>query len=104
MNATLTRSVHRRLKLTFDILTDLHLKTTEQFRLLYALPDYLRELCKSFGNALDEFHDKPSFRLPIPARYVIDTSGIIRAADVNADYTIGPEPSDTVKFLRTLKS
>ena len=35
--------------------------------------------------------------------YVIDTSGIIRAADVNADYTIRPEPSDTVKFLRTLK-
>ena len=80
-----THSVHRRLELTFDILTDLHLKTTEQFRLLYVLPDYLRELCKSFGNALDEFHDKPSFRLPIPARYVIDTGGIIRAADVNAE-------------------
>ena len=39
-----TRSVHERLKLTFDILTGLYLKTTEQFRLLYALPDYIREL------------------------------------------------------------
>jgi hypothetical protein len=29
--------------------------------------------------------------------------GIIRAADVNADYTIRPEPSDTLKALRALK-
>ncbi len=95
--------MRKRLKLTFDVLTDLHLKTIEQFRLLHVLPDYLRELYKSFGNALDRFHDEPAYRLPIPARYVIDTSGIIRAADVNADYTIRPEPADTVKFLRTLK-
>jgi peroxiredoxin len=27
------RSVHKKLNLTFDILTDLHLKTAEQFRL-----------------------------------------------------------------------
>jgi hypothetical protein len=29
--------------------------------------------------------------------------GIIRAADVNADYTIRPEPSDTLKALRAPK-
>jgi hypothetical protein len=34
---------------------------------------------------------------------VIDKEGIIRAADVNADYTIRPEPSETVKVLRALK-
>jgi peroxiredoxin len=81
-----TRGVQKRLKLSFDILTDLHLPTTKQFRLLYVLPDYLRDLYKSFGNALDRFHGEPEYRLPLPARYVIDTSGIIRAADVNADY------------------
>jgi len=51
-----TRSVHKKLNLTFDILTDLHLKTAEQFRLVFVLPDDLRELYKSFGNALDRFH------------------------------------------------
>jgi len=97
-----TRSLHKKLNLTFDILTDLHLKTAEQFRLVYALPDYLRDLYKSFGSALDRFHDESEYRLPIPARYVIDKEGIIRAADVNADYTIRPEPSETVRVLRTL--
>lgn len=98
-----TRSLRKKLNLTFDILTDLHLKIAEAFGLVYVLPDYLRDLYKSFGNALDKFHDEPEFRLPLPARYVIDQRGIIRAADVNADYTIRPEPSETLKVLRGLK-
>jgi peroxiredoxin len=71
-------------------------------RIVFVLPDYLRDLYKSFGSALDRFHDESEYRLPIPARYVIDKDGIIRAADVNADYTIRPEPSETVRVLRTL--
>ena len=97
-----TRSLHKKLNLTYDLLTDLHLKTAEQFRLVYVLPDYLRDLYKSFGSTLDRFHDESEYRLPIPARYVIDQQGIIRAADVNADYTIRPNPSETVKQLRAL--
>jgi peroxiredoxin len=99
-----TRALHKKRNLTFDILTDLHLKTAKQFRLVHVLPDYLRELYRSFGNALDRFHDEPEFRLPMPARYVIDKQGIIRAADVSADYTIRPEPSDTLNVLRALKA
>jgi peroxiredoxin len=99
-----THALHKKLNMTFDILTDLHLKIAEQFRLLYVLPDYLRELYRSVGNALDRFHDEPEFRLPMPARYVIDKHGIIRAADVSADYTIRPEPSDTLNVLRALKT
>jgi peroxiredoxin len=97
-----TRALHKKLNLTFDMLTDLHLKTAEQFRLVFTLPNYLRDLYKSFGNALDRFHDEPEFRLPIPARYVVDKQGVIRAADVNADYTIRPEPSETLRQLRIL--
>ena len=97
-----TRALHKKLNLTFDILTDLHLKTAEAFRLVFTLPDYLRELYKSFGSTLDRFHDESEYRLPMPARYIIDKEGIIRAADVNADYTIRSEPSETLKQLRTL--
>ena len=97
-----TRALHKKLNLTFDILTDLHLKTSEQFRIVFTLPDYLRDLYKSFGSTLDRFHDETEYRLPMPARYVIDKEGIIRAADVNADYTIRSEPSETVKQLRQL--
>jgi peroxiredoxin len=97
-----TRTVHKKLNMSFDILTDLHLKTAEQFGLVFVLQDYLRDLYKSFGMTLDRFHDEPGYRLPMPARYVIDKEGTIRAADVNADYTRRPEPSETVRQLRML--
>ena len=97
-----TQALHKKLNLSFDILTDLHLKVAEQFRLVFTLPDYLRDLYKSFGSTLDRFNDEPEYRLPIPARYVIDKQGIIRAADVNVDYTIRTEPSETLKQLRSL--
>src|SRR5205807_4550003 len=74
-----TRALQRKLNLTFDILTDLHLKTAEQFGLVFTLPDYLRELYKSFGSTLDRFNDESEYRLPMPARYVIDKEGIIRS-------------------------
>src|SRR5215813_2105236 len=99
-----TRALHKKLNLTFDLLTDLHLKTAEEFRLVFTLPDYLRELYKSVGGTLDRFNDESEYRLPIPARYVIDKEGIIRSAEVNADYTIRPEPSETVRMLRTLST
>jgi peroxiredoxin len=68
---------------------------------VYELPDYLRELYTSFGNALDRFHDESG--LPLRARQVSDKEGIIRAADVNADYTVRPNPSESLKILQTLK-
>ena len=99
-----TRGLHKKLNLTFDILTDPHLRIAEQFRIVFVLPDYLRDLYQSFGVTLDRFHDEPEYRLPMPARYVIDPAGGIRAADVNADYTIRPDPAETLQILRGLSS
>jgi len=39
-----------------------------------------------------------------PARYVADQDRPIRAADVNPDYTIRPEPEDTVAVVRQLQA
>jgi len=97
-----TRALHKKLNLSFNILTDLHLKTAEQFGLVFTLPDYLRELYKSFGSTLDRFNDEPEYRLPMPARYLINKQGVIRAADVNADYTIRTEPAETLSALKRI--
>jgi hypothetical protein len=58
---------------------------------------------KSLGNAVDRFHDEPEYRLLVPTGYVTDKGAIIRAADVNADYTIRSETSETAEVLRVLK-
>ena len=94
--------MHNKLNLTFDILTDLHLGTAEQFQIAFVLPDYLRDLYKSFGSTLDRFHDESEYRLPMPARYVIDQQSVIRSAEVNPDYTVRPDPSETISALEQL--
>jgi len=98
------RAVRRRAKLEFDVLTDLHLRVAEAFRLAFGLPPDLKELYAAFGNTLDKFHDEPDWRLPMPARYVVDQDGRIRAAEVNPDYTVRPEPDDTIAVVRGLRS
>jgi len=40
----------------------------------------------------------------MPARYVVDQDRWIRAADVNPDYTVRPEPEDTVAVVRQLQA
>ena len=98
------RAVRRRAALDFDVLSDQGLKVAEAFGLAFTLSSYLEELYRSFGNTLDKFHGEPAYRLPLPARYVIDRQGQIRAADVNADYTVRPDPEETLAQLRGLSA
>ncbi len=73
-----------------------------EFNLVFQLPQDLREIYLGFGVDLTKFNGDESWTLPMPARFVIDRSGIIRFADVSADYTVRSEPSDTIKALRSL--
>jgi peroxiredoxin len=98
------RAVRRRASLEFDVLSDEGLKVAQAFGLAFTLPPYLQELYRSFGNTLDTFHGEPAYRLPLPARYVVDRRGQIRAADVNADYTVRPDPEKTLAQLRGLSA
>jgi peroxiredoxin len=93
------RSIHRRLNLDFDILTDHGLQVAAQFGLAFEFPDYLETVYSQFGNKLDEFHGENAYRLPMPARYIVDQQGVIRSANVSPDYTVRPEPSETVCTL-----
>jgi len=97
------RSIHRRLNLGFDVLTDRGLQIATQFGLVFTLPDYLKTVYVQFGNKLDEFHGEHAFRLPMPARYVVDQQSVIRSANVNPDYTIRPDPSETISTLEELR-
>jgi len=95
------RSIHRRLNLGFDILTDHGLQVAPQFGLVFEFPDYLnlKTVYSQFGNKLDEFHGENAYRLPMPARYIVDQQGVIRSANVSPDYTVRPELSETVSTL-----
>jgi peroxiredoxin len=86
--------------LTFPILSDHGNEVAAAFGLRFALPDYLRDIYRSFPLDLATFNGDASWTLPMPARFVVDRHGVIRSAESDPDYTTRPEPSDTLEALR----
>ena len=78
-------------------------RVADAYGLVFALPDDLREIYAKNGIDLAQGNGDGTWRLPVPARFVIDRHGVIRAVDADPDYTRRPEPSETVKILETLK-
>lgn len=91
-------------KLGFPILSDPGTAVAAEFGLRFSLPDDLIDVYKQFGNDLPKMNDDPSWVLPMPARYVIGTDGVIAYAEVNPDYTQRPDPSELLPVLERLRA
>ncbi len=86
----------------FDILCDPGNRYAEQLGLAFALPDRLREVYDGFGINLPKFNGDSSWTLPVPARFVVDRDGVVRYSEADADYTVRPEPEETVAALQAV--
>jgi peroxiredoxin len=97
-----SRKSQRDNKLDFPILSDVKSEVANAFGIRFALPDYLVEVYAGFGNDLPKINDDPAWVLPMPARYVVGTDGIIAYSEVNPDYTQRPDPSELLPVLDRL--
>jgi peroxiredoxin len=95
-------AVQEKNELNFHVLSDIGNRVGEKYNLKFKLPDDLHEIYRSLGFALDKFNGDDSWELPVPATYIIDKQGIIRAASVNPDYRTRMEPAEVLNFLRSL--
>ncbi len=86
-------------KLGIDILSDPGNTVAASFGLRYKFPEELSTLYLKFGIDVPKHNGDDSWTLPVPARYIIDQSGNVCYAQVNADYTQRPEPEETVAAL-----
>jgi len=84
------------------MLSDPGNETAARYGLRYHLPEDLKEIYRKFGVNLDIYNEDDSWTLPLPARLVIDRKGIIRHADISADYTIRPDPQETIEELKKI--
>ena len=98
------RKSKRENALSFPILSDHGNAVANAFGLRFRLPDDLIAVYKGFGNDLAIGNGEGSWTLPMPARYVIGTDGVIAYAEVNPDYTRRPDPSELLPVLRRLKA
>jgi peroxiredoxin len=88
--------------LSFEILSDSGNAAAEKYGIRFTLPDDLREIYLRFGIDLPKYNDDDSWSLPLPARLIVDQDGIIQYAAISADYTVRPDPQETIEALKRL--
>lgn len=95
-------STAEKLDLAFPVLSDEGNHVAEYFGLVFELPESLREVYQGFGINLPAANGDTTFRLPLPATYVVGSDGIIAWRFADADYTKRAEPDDVLAILEAL--
>lgn len=98
------RTMIERHKLTYDLLHDPNNAYAEKIGVKYTLPPEVKEIYEGFNLSLPSANGDDSWTLPIPYRLVVSQDGIVRAADIDPNYTSRPEPEKTVEDVRKLVS
>ena len=87
--------------LPFPLLHDPGAQLAEQFGLVYTVPEYHQRYLKSIMVNLPFLNGESSWRLPIPATYVIGRDGRVAFAQAFADFRVRPEPEEGMSALST---
>jgi len=85
--------------LPFPLLSDPGCALAEKFGLAYTVPEYLREHYLSILINIPFVNGESSWRLPLPATYVLDRAGRILFAQAHADFRVRPEPEEALRAL-----
>ncbi len=91
-------------KLDFELLSDPENAYAAALGLRFALPPELREIYRGFGIDLPVVNGDDSWTLPMPGRIVVDVRGVVRAVEVDPDYTHRPEPEATLREVERLSA
>ncbi|ADW68727.1 peroxiredoxin-like family protein [Granulicella tundricola] len=93
--------------LSFPVLADPGCEVAERFGIAYTVPvparNYYRSILVNipFANAGLNYDtaSEESWRLPLPALYLIGQDGLVRFAEAHADPRVRPEPADLLSLL-----
>jgi len=96
--------------LSYPLLSDPGAAIAEKFGIAYTIPPKHRRYFQSilinipFNNAGLSYHNatEASWRLPLPAVFVIDRTSIITFAEAHADFRVRPEPADILAAVDQL--
>ena len=88
----------------FPVLIDYGGKVAEQFGLTFEMDHAAKNVLKSSGFDLEKRNADGRWTLPVPGTFVIDRSGNVAYAHIDADYRDRPEPQDIVATCHSLRS
>jgi peroxiredoxin len=86
-------------RLPFPVLSDPRCALAEKFGLAYTVPGYLRDYYMSILINIPFVNGESSWRLPIPATYVIAKDRKVLFAEAHADFRVRPEPEEALAAL-----
>jgi peroxiredoxin len=96
-------SLTEKLALEFDVLSDIDQAVGRAYRVHFTVPADMKDLyLDTFHNDLAKQTADGSWDLPVPATFVIDDLGIIRARHVAVDYRTRMDPEDVLAALDAL--
>ena len=83
-----------------DILSDATSEVLKKYRLWFAVPAEVKALyLETFGLNLEKYNGAGRWELPVPATYLLDRNGIVRAGQADPDYTVRMEPAEIVAAI-----
>ena len=82
---------------TIPVLLDVDGAVMTSYRVAYTMPESLRPDYEAIG--LPALNLRTGWCLPLPATFVLDSAGIVRARHVNGDYRYRMDPDDVVGEL-----
>ena len=86
-----------------DILSDARSEVLKKYRLWFAVPAEVKALyLEKFGLNLEKYNGAGRWELPVPATYVLDKTGVVRAGQADPDYTVRMEPAEIVAAIREI--
>jgi peroxiredoxin len=83
----------------FPLLFDEGCKVGEQFGLAYTIPPLHQQHYRSVLVNLPFVNGDQSWRLILPATYVIASDGTVLFAEAHADFRVRPEPEEVLHYL-----
>ncbi|TLD68847.1 AhpC/TSA family protein [Phragmitibacter flavus] len=91
--------------LQFPVLTDLNHEVAKRYKVAFNLtPEVAARYKAQFNLAEYNGTEAGDTILPLAATYIIDPSGVVQYAFLDADYRKRAEPSEIVTFLQKMKS
>jgi peroxiredoxin len=85
--------------LGFPVLTDGGCRVAAQFGLAYSVAPSQQQYYRSILVNIPLVNGDASWRLPLPATYILGRDGTVLFADAHADFRVRPEPRDVLDVL-----
>lgn len=86
----------------FEVLSDLDYSVTAAFDLYFEVSPKLQAVYRKFGIDLEQYNGAGRTALPVPGTFVIDQSGVIRAAQAHTEYKKRMEPAAILMAIDAL--